>query len=156
MTHRKTQAVCLLQKPPPCNGFRQAAFKANIRVMTKARRKPWQRLHARVLITTARTGLSEPHYLAVKHKISFADRNEEERTNTMGQHSQQEGLNSSLVLCHRPAGVAGSRDSKPLISQIMNNFRAGKLVTYICVLLLPSRHIHSRQKSHWFAMKTNK
>ena len=155
MTHRKTQAVCLLQKPPTCNSFTQAVFKANIRVITKAWRKPWQCLHACVLIATARIGPFEPHYLTVKHKFSFADRNEEKRTNTMGQHSQQEGLHSSLVLCHRPAGVAGSRDSKALTLLIMNNFRAGKLVIY-SHMLLPSRHMHSRQKSHWFAVKTNK
>lgn len=123
MTHRKTPAVCLLQKPPPCNRFRQAVFKEKAGVMTKIQRKLWQHLHTCTLTIKARIGQFALCQLTVKPKPGFADRNEGKRTNTMGQHSQQEGLRGSLVFCHRSAGVAGSRDSKTLTFQVTNNFR---------------------------------
>lgn len=54
MTHRKTPAVCLLQKPPPCNRFRQVVFKAKAAVMTKIQRKLWQHFHTCALTIKAR------------------------------------------------------------------------------------------------------
>lgn len=60
-------------------------------------------------------------------------RKKKRQTNTAGQCSQQEDLHSLVVFCCKAAGMAGSRDTKSLMFQIMTNFRAGKCPAHECL-----------------------
>lgn len=57
----------------------------------------------------------------------------QERTNTVGQYSQQEGLQSLWVPCQTAASMAGTSPSKLLTYQIMTKLRAGKHSVHKCI-----------------------
>lgn len=57
----------------------------------------------------------------------------QERTNTVGQYSWQEGLHSLQVPCWTAASMAGTSPSKLLIYQIMTKLRAGKHSVHKCM-----------------------